>query len=127
MSHFTVIVVGGNIEDQLAPYAENLMIEFQSQEKEYRHEYETQKTEVVMFKDGSWKWKFDNDFRKITQSLSSEYEYPLDTTLEEKYFKDLFPSFEEYVEEYHSQTDREEKFNEYGYWHNPNSKWDWYS
>ena len=127
MSHFSVIVIGENIDEQLAPYQEGLEIEFESTEKEYRHKYETEQTEVVILENGSWRWPHDNMFLKNNDVLSNEYEYPETSTIQKKYFKDLYVSFEEFMQEYCGEEDRNEEFNEYGYWHNPQSKWDWYS
>lgn len=40
MSHFTVLVVGENPEEQLAPYDENLKVEWHDLKDEYRKQYE---------------------------------------------------------------------------------------
>jgi hypothetical protein len=41
MSHFTVLVIGENPEEQLKPFDENLRVEFNDKTEEYREEYET--------------------------------------------------------------------------------------
>jgi len=41
MSHFTVLVIGENPEEQLIPFDENLRTEFEDKTEEYREEYET--------------------------------------------------------------------------------------
>ena len=40
-------------------------------------------------------------------------------------FKEVYPTFEEFVEEYCGYTFNEEE-EAYGYWYNPNARWDWY-
>jgi hypothetical protein len=42
-------------------------------------------------------------------------------------FKELYPDFDTFVREYHGRCGRDEVLNRYGYWQNPNAKWDWYS
>lgn len=42
MSHFTVLVIGENPEEQLKPFDENLRVEFKDQSEEFRTEYETE-------------------------------------------------------------------------------------
>lgn len=44
MSHFTVLVVGDNPEDQLKPFDENLRTEFEDKSEEYKKEYLTEST-----------------------------------------------------------------------------------
>jgi len=44
MSHFTVLVIGENPEDQLAPFDENLRSEFKDKTEEYKKEYDTEST-----------------------------------------------------------------------------------
>jgi hypothetical protein len=46
MSHFTVLVIGENPEEQLKPFDENLRTDFKDKTDEYREEYETKKTSV---------------------------------------------------------------------------------
>ena len=38
-------------------------------------------------------------------------------------FKELYPTFKEYMEEY-IQSSFDEEQQDYGYWENPNAKWD---
>lgn len=91
MSHFTVLVVGDNVEEQLAPYQENNMGDCPREYMEFN--------DVTEEMEKSWakeeeKDKYDNDFDK-------------------------------WVTEYHGYH-KDELIGKYGYWHNPNSKWDWY-
>ena len=92
MSHFTVMVIGENPEEQLAPYQENNMGDCP---KEYL------------------------EFNDMTESLKDDWESE-DEETKEKYKHD----FDEYVTEYHGYKKAED--GRYGYWENPNAKWDWY-
>lgn len=92
MSHFTVMVIGDNPEEQLAAYQENNMgdcpmeyMEFNDTEPEVRKQYEEEDEET----------------------------------------KAKYPDFKSYIEEYHGYKIDEEQ-GKYGYWENPNAKWDWY-
>lgn len=38
----------------------------------------------------------------------------------------IYKSFEEYAEKWQGYSERDEKTGKYGYWTNPNTKWDWY-
>lgn len=100
MSHFTVLVVGNNVEEQLDPFCE-LECSFNREEikndprSEFIQEYTTE--ELI------------KDFEEIKNN-HPEY---------------CYESLEEFAEDYHgySKLDGEEIW---GRWTNPNSKWDWY-
>ena len=40
--------------------------------------------------------------------------------------KKLYADFDTYVQEYHGAESKDSDMNRYGYWQNPNAKWDWY-
>jgi hypothetical protein len=44
----------------------------------------------------------------------------------DKDIKKKYPTFEEYIEDYVGYK-KDEKTGKYGYWSNPNAKWDWYT
>jgi hypothetical protein len=55
MSHFTVLVIGENPEEQLKPFDENLRTEFEDKTEEYRKDYETEKVnEFYCASHSSW-------------------------------------------------------------------------
>jgi len=55
MSHFTVLVVGDDPEDQLAPFDENLRTEYKDKSEEYKKEYLTESTkEFYCESSSSW-------------------------------------------------------------------------
>lgn len=89
MSHFTVMVIGENPEEQLAPYQENNMGNCPEEYLAFNDETESLKI--------SW--------NELTEEERSEY-----------------GSFGEFAED----EGYKEHEGKYGYWENPNAKWDWY-
>jgi hypothetical protein len=101
--HFLVIVVGEEPEEQLEPFQENNFgtcreeyLEFHDEEDSLREHYQTG---IFDYPDAK-----DPDRGK-----------PL---------REVFPTFEDYADEYHGP--RDEKTGRYGEWFNPNSQYDWY-
>lgn len=135
MSHFTVLVIGDNPEGQLAPYQENNMgdcpteyLSFNDQEDEFREDYETGTSTRVLMPDGSYKFPWDNDFRKegAIGTGSNTHEVPANYEQKEIPHKEIYASFENFVEDWHSHSERDPQMLRYGYWENHNAKWDWY-
>ena len=133
MSHFTVLVIGNDPEQQLLPFDENLRTEFKDMTDEYRDQYENKKTEAVIFSDGRKyskhskemkpHWKRNSEF-----GISSKDEFivPEGAELKEIPFKELYDSFEKFAEDYLGEKPFEDEGGAYGYLHNPKAKWDWY-
>lgn len=124
MSHFAVAVIlhdGQNLDDLLAPYQENNMgdcpkqyLAFTSTEEECREEYEIGSTEKVKTPDGRLLWTFDNEAKgKGYEKVSLK-------------FSELYPTFEEFMKDYHGSNGPDPETGKYGYWENPNAKWDWW-
>ena len=142
MSHFTVLVIGNDPEKQLAPFQENNMgncpreyLAFNDHEDEYREEYEKQTREMIVMEDGSllspyadcFKQKRANDpFGGVGFSTSDKFLYPAGTTRREVPFKELYPTLEAFAKDWHG-AERDAEKGRYGYWENPNKKWDWHS
>ena len=132
MSHFTVLVIGEDPEDQMAPFQENNMgdcpqeyMDFNDQEDEWRHEYETGSTERVIMPDGRMLAPWDNEFRNTEEPLSSP-EPPEDLERRQVPFKKMFATFGEYMDGWHGMESPDQETGKYGYWHNPNCQWDWF-
>jgi len=125
MSHFAVLVVGPNPEEQLAPYQENNIgdcpeeyLKFEDKETEMLEEYNTGSTEMAIMPDGRVISKYDDEcYGKVKTG-----EIPTKTVP----FKEAYPTFEQFAEDYHGYEKRNEKTGRYGYFENPNKKWDWY-
>ncbi|MFW6281226.1 MAG: hypothetical protein ACOC1O_00300 [bacterium] len=88
MSHFTVMVIGENIEELLAPYQENNM---GTCPKEYLEFFNVEEQERDIYKEN--------------------YETKM--------------SFDEFMTK-HCGYEYDAEQGAYGYWENPNKKWDWY-
>ena len=100
MSHFTVLVIGDNWEEQLDPFWE-IDLSLEDKRKDYR-------------------CKFDP---KITKdNLQAEYEKFL-----KKYhnYKEKYIDAKDWVDDWHGYC-FDEDTQSYGYYHNINEKWDWY-
>ncbi len=127
MSHFPVLVIGDNVEGQLAPYNEDLNVEFEDCTEEMRQKAATKKIEVVIMPDGSWKYPNDSEFlnpdTKAWFSGGSQYLVPEGLKREERLLGDLYPDFATMAGEYFGYRQYGEVW---GYWHNPQAKWDWY-
>lgn len=89
MSHFTVLVIGENVEKQLEPFQENNM---EDCPKEYLKFNATK-----------------DEYEKATEKTKKEY-----------------PTLKQYAEDYHGHESVDGETGEYGYWENPNAKWDWW-
>lgn len=146
MSHFSVMVrVPGStpkdkleeaIEQVLAPYCEHSgdngeykkFMVFQDEEDEYRQEYEEEGTEMVVLADGSFAYPWDDRFRvpgTIGQG-SDTHKVPDHLTKRVVLFKERWDTFEAFVEGWHSHKERDPVHKRYGYYRNPNAKWDYW-
>lgn len=155
MSHFSTLVIiergfsyepetiPEELERRLAPFMENccgepdkMYMKFYDEEDEYRKSYEEEGREMVVMPDGRLLLPWDDEFKR--QPTEEELkENPLAKlsgvkaipgNLEKRIvpFKETFATFEEYVKEWHGREARDETYNRYGYWQNPNAKWDWF-
>lgn len=128
MSHFVVYVFGDNPDYSLMPYEEspdnNDYIEFEDKEEDYRKEYENGSYDAIKFikADGEieYYFKFDDELNDLPKHRMEEVK---------RKFKEEYPTFEEYMKGYHDDSVIHEidGVTRYGYYHNPNAKWDWYS
>jgi len=148
MSHFNVLVCvsperlanhNGDVEsavgEMMAPYQENNMgdcpdeyLEFFDAEEEYREQYENDTSSKVRCPDGELVYPWDERFRvKGTIGIGSKTHEVPDAGYEvvEIPFTELYPTFEEYMEDYCG-YERDAKTGKYGFWENPNSKWDYW-
>lgn len=154
MSHFTVLVVGSNFEEQLAPFQENNMgdcprnyLEFHNTEDELIAEFEEDICEVYVNESlrnvegkNYWRFKWDSYFTQKypihgTESpglfghgpdIDKERIQADGWELKELSYKELYDTFEEFCTKHHGYNERDLEMGKYGYWENPNAKWDWY-
>ena len=136
MSHFAILVIGPEVENQLAPYQENNMgdcpaeyLAFHDIEDESLSEYKTKTVEKVVMSDGRLLNTWDDEFRKPGEIGigSHTHEVPEGLPTRDVPFTELYETFEEYMSEWCGHNARDSKTGRYGYWENPNKKWDWYS
>lgn len=135
MSHFCLLVIGDNVEDQLAPYQENNMgdcpeeyLTFHDEEEHLRKEYETEGVDMVLLPDGSYVYPWDEKFRIPGTIGTGTYTHKVPDGLKEVNvpFKEKYASFEEFAEKWGGYN-LDSKTGRYGYWENPNAKWDWWT
>lgn len=151
--HFTVAVLSKSIdgfEDLLTPFQENNMedcpeeyLEFVNVEEKCLKEYLEEKTEGVIMPDGrvlsQWDREFDivlplgkpfsefeYDYSKLPKGQSVSKKIPEELEVRNVSFQEIYPTFDDFMKDYHGYTERDSKTNSYGYWMNPNAKWDWY-
>ena len=122
MSHFVVLVIGDNIDLQLAPFNEqpeagdpHVKLVFNDQTEEFRKDYDEGSVEIIKRPDGSWVFAHaatDDDKAAQIAPVSAK-------------FSELYSTFEEFCKEWHSTEPNEQ--GRYGYSSNPNAKWDWHT
>jgi hypothetical protein len=146
MSHFLVLVIGKDVEKQLAPYSEQdeKYFQFVDKEPDYYEEYTSGCAGLVEL----------NVILPSGNAISSEgikdviavggrkFSWPghvrdraeFDKDITEVPYMDMFKTFEEYLakvkyskKETHYCPKLKKEIKGYGYVGNPKSKWDWYS
>lgn len=136
MSHFTVMVIGEQPGEQLAPFQENNMgstpekfLVFEDNEKQYRKEYEKGLTTRILMPNGELKSPYDDMFKWVRKGsfLDEKYDYPPVCKKKRVPFKKIYATFEEFMEDWHGTKCPDEKTGRYGHWYNPSAKWDWYA
>ena len=138
MSHFTVLVIGDNHEAALAPFQENNMgdcpaeyMAFNDMEDEYREEYEKESRRMIELADGSRESPYDKRFKNPAHNIfrsnreTPEWIYPAGHREVEVPHRECYTTIEEFAKDWHG-AERDEDKGRFGYWENPNAKWDWY-
>jgi hypothetical protein len=127
MSHFTVAVITEDldkIESMLFKFCEDTsslprhLLTFNDEEDDLLEKYNNKSSNSLFDEEG--KITSYQQRRKMSEeerSLLTEKEVP---------FKELYSSFEEFVDKEYGYPTRDETKNRYGYWYNENAKWDWY-
>lgn len=116
MSHFVVLVIGDDVDRQLAPFNEqpeaddpHVKLVFNDRTEEFRKEYDEESIEIIKRPDGSW----------IFAHNATEDIAPVSVK-----FSELYSTFEEFCKKWHGIEPNEQ--GRFGYLSNPNAKWDWY-
>jgi len=135
MSHFSVLVIGENPEEQLKPFQENNMgncpgeyLTFEEKETEYLENYNTKTSTKVILPDGSRLSPYDERFRVAKTFGMGTETHKVPDALEQREIplKELYPDFDTFMKDYAGFNEKDPVMGKYGYWSNPNSKWDWY-
>lgn len=134
MSHFSLLIIGDEPEEQLKPFQQfdldsgfNEYVVFRDDEDYLRKEWEEGTISARKIEDPEKYPDIDIIDSEEYGLISASY----DSKLSGLPYIDIpavlaYPSFETFCEEYHGYDERDEKQGRYGYWENPNSKWDWY-
>lgn len=128
MSHFTVLVIGEEVDAQLEKYDENLRVEWYDLEPEYREEYENGSRRMKKLPNGETVFPWAREYiipGPDGRPWNNKYEFPAGTEDVEVPYKEIYPDFVTYVREYHS-VEKYKEGDKLGYEHNPDAKWDWY-
>jgi hypothetical protein len=146
MSHFACILViedavpqspdtiHARVESEMAPFMENccgepdkIYMKFYDTEDEMLKEYEEGSREMVGY-NGKLYLPWDKIFKKKATKKDPfpRVEAPKDLPRISVPFKETYSTFDEFAAEWHGRKERDETYNRYGYWQNPNAKWDWH-
>lgn len=145
MSHFTVMVrvpseikrealeeAVGRLMDPFCEHTDKGRLErfmvFKDHEDEYRQKYETESCEMVKLEDGTLVSRYDDRFKdpKFFGSFgTNSHIVPEHLEKVDVPFKQRYATFEQYMLDYCGE-ERDEKTGRYGYYHNPNAKWDYW-
>jgi hypothetical protein len=148
MSHFSVFVrlpattkpvdFDKEIGKMMLPYKESgagdkdppelkALLEFHDYEDEYLEKYKTGTADMVRMPDGEEVSLYDERFRNPDLFGEPRYILPPGAVEFELPHTKQFATFEQYMEDYCGEKGRDKQKNRYGYWQNPNKKWDWWT
>jgi len=137
MSHFAVLVIG-NVQEQLAPFDENLKVKWVDETAKVTKGYKTKKVEAVVLPGFNPKTKrytdkilgtiYDSQFRTYNTPSEWHSQYgseglliPHKAKIKQKLLSKVYPSFDDYLKNWCGYSP-----GKIGHWENPNAKWDWY-
>ncbi|MFD1884317.1 hypothetical protein [Paenibacillus wenxiniae] len=135
MSHFSVAVITpsmNDVERLLAPFQENNRgncpeeyLVFFDVEEEYRRSYETESAEYVEMEDGRLLSPYHSIFRTTaSQPMLRTHEVPSHLKRVRIPHQEKYTTLDDYLMQHVGYSARDEKTRKWGYWDNPNAKWD---
>jgi len=98
-------------------------LEFDDVTEEYSDQYENETRTMVREADGNLYCVFDQRYKE-GNAFDHKTVIPEDAEKVEIPFKELYPTFEKFMKDWVGMEPNED--GRFGYWHNPNSKWDWW-
>lgn len=137
MSHFTVAIrvpghisnVQEHVDDMLRIYneqgnPEDDFMEFLDKTEELQEEYDTESSEQVLY-EGTYYYPYQ--FKKLfgVNEITDDLLKEKSAKLVERKHSEIYKTFEEFTKEYHGMEPKEN--GKYGYYRNPNAKWDWWT
>lgn len=137
MSHFSVLVIGPNVEKQLQPYHEyectgvkDQYVVAVDETEQYQKEYAEATTDVVVMEDGSLRHQFDRQFQLPKNNILDPVEYDYGgRELKTVPISEMYKTFVSFMCDYQG-WDLEEhpeiKEGRVIRFTNPNKKWDWW-
>ena len=143
MSHFTVLVVCPadttqsnvyeRLEDALAPFVEQVdssseFAVFHDVTERCRKEYENDACTRIVMPDGRLLLPWDEEFRikgSIGSIGSMTHSPPAELERRMVPYKETYPTLSEFITDWHGYNFCAAE-DSYGYYHNPNAKWDWW-
>lgn len=141
MSHFCVLVFTKDpdveqLKAALAPFQENNMedcpeqyLEFHPEDEEARRKewFEVSIRQLQNQATGETCSPYDEQFRNPAGFLASpQYVVPEGWVEIEVPLSTVYSTFEQFMDDYHGLSQRDPRTGQYGYWENPNKKWDWW-
>lgn len=128
MSHFCVAVITDGtkgVEEMLAPYQENSMGDVP---REYLRFYDAAETERESYEGGSGEFVRYKDRLYGIHDKEFDFDHGMVKSLPHVSipFTTLYPTIEEYLRDWGGYEDVDPETGRYGYWENPNAKWDWW-
>ena len=103
-------------------------MEFNDEEDEYLEDYKTGSVEMIKLPDGALVYSSDERFR-VPGEIGfggGSHKVPPELERVKVAHATRFETFERFVAEWHGRKGRDPEKGRYGYWDNPNKKWDWW-
>jgi len=147
MSHFSVLVrlpasvredeFTDRITELMLPYKEagcgdndpaelEKYLTFHDVEDEARSDYESKSSPRVRLPNGEILSKYDDRFKNPELFGEPRYIIPADAEEFEMPHREFYATFEEFMTGWRGEK-RDSKTGRYGYWQNPNKRWDWWT
>lgn len=146
MSHFTVTVritaerlaknggvLKAALDEILAPFCEQTederFVTFRDEEDELRKSYAEEGTERIRCPDGTLVLPWDERFRVpgTFGTGGGSHKVPDGYERVQVPYRETYETFEKFAKDWHGSSGPDKKTGRYGYWRNPNAKWDWWT